>query len=588
MSVRIHSQKLRIAEANQGLREQIYRARHEVYALEIGQHAANEEGRLSDRLDASNRYLVALRGDTLAGFISITPPGGDGYSIDKYFRREELPFPVDDGLFEIRLLTVLPGHRATDVAAALMVAAFRWVEARGGVQVVAIGRREVVGMYRSLGMREAGLSVQAGAVTYDLMWATVISLRKELDRRGDLVARIERTMEWNLQVPLRKPASCFHGGAFFEAIGADFRSLERHRSVINADVLDAWFPAAPGVLAALRDELPWLLRTSPPTGCEGLIAAISAARGVAEASLLPGAGSSDLIFRALPRWLHRGSRALLLDPTYGEYAHVLEQVIGCKVDRLPLERAAGYAVDIERLRSMIAAGPDLVVVVNPNSPTGRGLRRDEMAVLLQAAPPHTRVWVDETYIDYTGETVEPLVSHYDNLIVCKSMSKVYALSGARVGYLCASPHQLEELRAHTPPWVVSLPAQVAAVRALADPEYYEAMRGETRLLRAELAGELAALGWGVVPGSANFLLSHLPDEGPDARELVAACKRHGLFVRDAAVMGSSLGGRAVRIAVKDAETNGRMVGILSGVAGARVLSRERWSSDRQRGAFEPV
>src|SRR6266576_385362 len=60
----------------------------------------------------------------------------------------------------------------------------------------------------------------------------------------------------------------------------------------------------------------------------------------------------------------------------------------------------------------------------------------------------------------------------ENVIVCKSMSKVYALSGARVAYLCAGPHQLEELRALTPPWVVSLPAQVAAVRALNDPAYY--------------------------------------------------------------------------------------------------------------------
>jgi histidinol-phosphate/aromatic aminotransferase/cobyric acid decarboxylase-like protein len=580
MSKCIEHRKRVITEASPEVRERIYQARHAVYALEIGQHPANDDGRLSDRLDAFNRYIAVSAGDALAGFVSITPPGGPAYSIDKYFRRDELPFPVDDGLFEIRLLTVMPGHRASEVAAALMVAAFRWVEARGGTRVMAIGRREVAGMYRSLGLREAGPSVRAGAVTYDLMEATAGSLREELDRRENLVERIERTMEWSLQVPLRKPAACFHGGAFFEAIGADFGSLERHRSVINADVLDAWFPPAPGVLAALRDELPWLLRTSPPTGCEGLIAAIAGARGVAEASVLPGAGSSDLIFRALPRWLHRGSRALLLDPTYGEYAHVLEKVIGCTVERLRLERSAGYAVDLGKLLLMVAEGPDVVVIVNPNSPTGRGLRRDEMEVLLEAAPPRTRVWVDETYIDYTGESVEGLVCRYDNLIVCKSMSKVYALSGARVAYLCAGPHQLEELRAHTPPWVVSLPAQVAAVKALADPDYYTARRDETHRMRARLAVALAALGWDVVPGAANFLLCHLPEVGPAARDLVASCREQGLFLRDAAAMGSGLGERAIRIAVKDVATNRRMIGILSGVTGTRWLSRERRSSDR--------
>src|SRR6185369_14914809 len=103
-----------------------------------------------------------------------------------------------------------------------------------------------------------------------------------------------------------------------------------------------------------------------------------------------------------------------------------------------------------------------------------------------------------------------LAAQSENLIVCKSMSKVYALSGARVAYLCSSPHQLEELKAITPPWVVSLPAQVAAVNALADPEYYAARYAETANLRVELATELSSLGLQVIPGIANFLLATLP------------------------------------------------------------------------------
>src|SRR5207344_1800686 len=103
----------------------------------------------------------------------------------------------------------------------------------------------------------------------------------------------------------------------------------------NADVLDAWFPPAPGVTDTLQAHLPWLLRTSPPTDCAGLVGAVATARGVAPENILPGAGSSDLIFRAFRHWLTAGSRVLILDPTYGEYSHVLEKVIGCTVDRLP-------------------------------------------------------------------------------------------------------------------------------------------------------------------------------------------------------------------------------------------------------------
>jgi histidinol-phosphate/aromatic aminotransferase/cobyric acid decarboxylase-like protein len=85
-------------------------------------------------------------------------------------------------------------------------------------------------------------------------------------------------------------------------------------------VLDAWFPPSPKVLAALTDYLPWLLRTSPPTGCEGLIETIAEVRGIRRENILPGAGSSDLIFRALRQWITPTSHALILDPTYSEYA----------------------------------------------------------------------------------------------------------------------------------------------------------------------------------------------------------------------------------------------------------------------------
>jgi histidinol-phosphate/aromatic aminotransferase/cobyric acid decarboxylase-like protein len=142
------------------------------------------------------------------------------------------------------------------------------------------------------------------------------------------------------------------------------------------------------------------------------------------------------------------------------------------------------------------------------------------------------------------------------------MSKVYALSGARAAYLCAGPHQLEELRSITPPWAVSLPAQVAAVRALQDPDYYAGRYVETAALRQDLAAELKKLGWGVVPGVANFLLGHLPPDGPTAATIASRSREHGLYLRDAAPMGSQLGSHALRIAVKDADTNPRMLEIL--------------------------
>ena len=151
-----------------------------------------------------------------------------------------------------------------------------------------------------------------------------------------------------------------------------------------------------------------------------------------------------------------------------------------------------------------------------------------------------------------------------NVIVCKSMSKVYALSGVRAAYLCGPEPIIAELRGLTPPWAVGLPAQVAAVAALQDPDYYAARYAETHRLREALADELSRFdGWEVLPGIANFLLCHLPETGRTAAALVAQCRTQGLFLRDVGAMGRSFGAHALRIAVKDAATNQRMVATLA-------------------------
>lgn len=367
-------------------------------------------------------------------------------------------------------------------------------------------------------------------------------------------------------------AGCYHGGKFFDAVGPRFDCLERAAGIINADVLDAWFPPAPPVLAALREHLPWLARTSPPTACEGFINAVAETRGVSPAHVLPGAGSSDLIFRALRHWLRASSSVLLLDPTYGEYAHVLEKVIGCRVDRLSLARTRDFDVDLPGLERALGRGYDLVVLVNPNSPTGRHVGRDRLESLLREAPAKTRIWIDETYVDFVGadESLERFAVGRENVIVCKSMSKVYALSGLRAAYLCGTNHQLAGLRAITPPWVLSLLAQVAAVRALECPDYYAACYEQTHQGRKELTRQLGTLGWSVVPGCANFLLAELPGGTLTAHEFIARCRPHGLYLRDAAGMGTRLGQRMVRFAVKDPATITRMIGIIHDVQSSKA------------------
>jgi histidinol-phosphate/aromatic aminotransferase/cobyric acid decarboxylase-like protein len=551
-------------------REVIYRIRHEVYARELGQHATNSAQRLTDSLDTYNRYIVVADGTTLHGFVSITPAGSPKFSIDKYLAREVLPFPVDDRLFEVRILTVTATHRRSLLALALMYAAFRWVEARGGTRIMAIGRQDLLAMYGRVGLIPCGQVIQSGAVTFELMTTTMPEVHAALAGVRPMLDRIGQEMAWDIGVDFHTPATCYHGGSFFDAVGEEFDDLRRLHTVVNADVLDAWFPPAPGVIETIQHHLPQILKTSPPTGCDGLIRAIARARGVRPDCVLPGAGSSDLIFLALRHWLTRESRVLLLDPTYGEYSHILERVIRCNVDRLPLERSLDYRVEIRHLEWCLSQGYDLVLLVNPNNPAGQHIPRSDLEPLLRRTPAETRVWIDEAYVEYAGdgESLEPVAADTENVVVCKSMSKTYALSGARVAYLCAASQQLEALRALTPPWAVSLPAQIAAVRALQDPGYYAKRYAETRVLRESLAEGLRQLGWSTLPGVTNFVLCHLPTEGPDAESVVRNCRKRDIFLRNPATMGTRMGAHAIRVAVKDAVTNQKMVQVIAEVYAA--------------------
>lgn len=566
-----------ISMASASDRQNIYAMRYAVYAEELRQHPANTAETLSDSLDDFNEYIVAHIDGRLAGFISVTPPGAGRYSIDKYVKRSDLPVAFDDGLYELRVLTVAGEHRSSRLAATLMYAAFRWAEDQGAQNIIAMGRTEVMSIYLKHGMRLMGMQVKSGAVTFELLQTEIGVLRRFAERHHNFYSRLLKEVSWKLDIPFFKTACCFHGGAFFESIGEDFQTLERRQSVINADVLDAWFPPAPQVLRSLTDHLEWILRSSPPTHSRGLRDTIARFRGIAPEHVLPAAGSSALIYTAFTRWLGKDSHVLILDPMYGEYAHVLQNVIGCHVQRFALERSAGYEIDMEKLEAELAQGYDMVVLVNPNNPTGRFVPRPQMERLLANVPASTRVWVDEAYLDYAGhdQSLETFAAGSENIIVCKTMSKAYALSGLRVGYLCAGLHQISSLAPFVPPWAVGLPAQVAAVRALENQSYYIARYLQTQMLRAEMVSGLKQIGIReIVPGVANFVLFHLHPDHPTSAEVVNACREHNVFLRNVANMGTNVGPRALRTAVKDRKTNARILATLE-----TILARQSTRSD---------
>jgi hypothetical protein len=204
------SSPIQITLATDADREAIYRLRHLVFAEELHQHPANTEQRLTDYTDAHNLYILAKLDDAIVGCISVTPPGHK-YSIDKYLSRAELPFPCDDGLYEVRLLTILPGYRHSviggELAGLLIYATFRWVDHLGGRRLVAIGRREVLGLYRKIGFEPLGREIRCGAVTFELISTSLDNARQRLESYLPLVRYVQPHVDWRLGIPYL-PAPC--------------------------------------------------------------------------------------------------------------------------------------------------------------------------------------------------------------------------------------------------------------------------------------------------------------------------------------------------------------------------------------------
>ena len=559
----IRSRKLILSVAAKEERQTIYEIRHLIYAHELKQHAINPCQQLFDELDEENNYIVAKEGNEIVGFISITSPNSKKYSVDKYFFRSSIPFSFDEYLYEIRLLTVLKENRNGNIALSLMFAAFRWVQSHGGLHIVAICRADLIEMYRKAGLTPLALIAQSGNVTYELAVASIKDLQLIVNKNRSFYESLQ--IDWQLPYLFFAAAACYHGGSFFKAIGEDLQTLDKAIQIINADVLDAWFPPSPNVLKAIHESLPFLIQTSPPTYAEGLVKVIAEVRGIKERNILPGAGSSDLIFLSLMSLLNKKSKVLIIDPCYGEYIHVLENVVQCRITRFNLYREEGFVVNTTSLLREIHKGYDMVILVNPNSPTGVHTPKKAIEEMLLQVPPSTIVWLDETYIEYAGssESLEKFAIKTENLIVCKSMSKVYALSGVRAAYICCSSHIIEVLKRFSPPWSISLPAQAAAIAALLHGEYYQQQYAATHVLRGKLKLRLQELGiTEIVDGVANFLLFYLPAHFSQKNEFLEFCKQKNLFLRDVSNMGKNIGTNAVRIAVKNEITNDRMISII--------------------------
>lgn len=313
--------------------------------------------------------------------------------------------------------------------------------------------------------------------------------------------------------------------------------------------LNALGPPA-GALSAVREATETIDRYPEP-GSPRLVERLAEYHDIPADRIIVGAGTTDLIAligQVSRDPLARRARELgdpelplahLSEPTYGEYRRTSAQN-GLNT-RVWGEHVLGWIQDDEP-----EGATGLFWTGHPNNPTGRAWDRTRLLALIDRNPDLLCV-VDEAYLPFLPDEDERTLvggaAARDNLIVLRSMTKIYAFPGLRIGYAVASADLIRKLRRSQQPWTVTTAAEVAAVAALDD----EAYLGRTIDLIATESARLTSGLWDLsglrpawpsrdrprsAPSMPNFVLVSLVDTPWDSLQLQEALARRGLFARE--------------------------------------------------------
>ena len=293
----------------------------------------------------------------------------------------------------------------------------------------------------------------------------------------------------------------------------------------------------------------------PDIRCDKLRKAIAEFERCEPEEIQCGNGAAELFFAA--SLAIRPSEVLLPVPSFAEYERALS-VTGARVRYYPLQERQEFQIT-EAFLDALTDDMDLVILCNPNNPTGQPVPRELLEQILEKCKSlDIRLLLDECFVDFLEDSaayrMTDHLAKYPNLLVVKAFTKTFCMPGLRLGYaLCSERRLLQSMEACLQPWNVSTPAQLAGVAALEEAEkYLEQTRIVIKKERGKLMKALQETGFQVYGSRANYIFFR-GKKGFYEKALQA-----GFLIRDCSnYRGLSEG--YYRIAVRTEEENGRWI-----------------------------
>lgn len=304
----------------------------------------------------------------------------------------------------------------------------------------------------------------------------------------------------------------------------------------------------------------------PDPLCRELISALSQFEGVPKEWLICGNGAADIIYRTVNA--RKPKKAMVLAPTFAEYEEALNTV-GCKVVPYELYEKNHYQVGEEFLEAL-GENLDMLFLCNPNNPTGQLMEKEFLRkVLIRCKSLGILLFVDECFNDFLEKpeafSVKEYIKEYDNLIILKAFTKIYAMAGLRLGYcITGNGQRIKEIREAGQPWSVSIPAQIAGIQAMEEKEYLLKTKELIEKERVYLCSQLKELGILTFKSNANYIF--IKDACPKEKPLHEMLFEKGILLRNCDnYRGLSPG--YYRICIKKHEDNLKLIEALRKIKG---------------------
>lgn len=278
--------------------------------------------------------------------------------------------------------------------------------------------------------------------------------------------------------------------------------------LVKLNTNESPFPPAPGVAEAVKNAAA-RLQLYNDLKSEKLVRLLADTYGVEENQVAVSNGSDEMLAFAFQAF--GGGGLAFPDITYGFYS-VWANLFGLDAKIIPLN--GRFEINPSDYRKLDRC----IVIANPNAPTGKALRRDDLMEIAQCNPDSV-VIVDEAYADFASRpdvSALGLAPQWENVLVVRTFSKSRQLAGARLGYAIGHEKLIEDLnrvRFSFHPYNVNALTQAAGAAALEDPEYFEKCRKAIMENREWTRAQLLSLGFRVMDSEANFLFASAPGLG---------------------------------------------------------------------------